>query len=155
MTEVPLFPLWVTVLLTVWGLIGPLAGIGIGHYLTRSWQKKQWTLDNKKAEYRELISTLSQSAHFILNNSPYLTLPNKMGGLKSGEQERQSDEAADRGHSIIADRIFIANFVAEEHIAERWSAVLKEKRVDRFWREWGDLHRLLLRAAREDLKLRS
>jgi hypothetical protein len=84
------------------GALSGLLGVILGAFLTRSWQRKQWLLDNKKAEYRELISILSQAAHYILNNSPHLQGPNPLGNLKSGEQERLSDEAADRGHTIIS-----------------------------------------------------
>jgi hypothetical protein len=50
--------------------IGPLAGVVIGAWLSRSWQKKQWALDSKKTEYRELISTLSQSVQCLAENLP-------------------------------------------------------------------------------------
>jgi hypothetical protein len=135
------------------GALSGLLGVILGTYLTRSWQREQWLLDSKKAEYRELISVLSQAAHCILNNSPHLQLPNPLGSFKSGEQERLSDEAADRGHVTIADRIFIADTIAREKISERWVAVLKEKRIDKFWDAWEELHRLLLKVSREDLKL--
>jgi hypothetical protein len=55
MQEVPLFPLWVTVFLTIWVPIGPLMGIVVGHYLTRSWQHRQWIADNQKEEYKNLL----------------------------------------------------------------------------------------------------
>jgi hypothetical protein len=89
------------VLVRAWSGIGPLIGALIGSWLTRSWQRKQWLLESKKAEYRELLSVLSQSAHCILNNSPHLTVQG-MGTLKSGEQERESDEAAADGSSLYA-----------------------------------------------------
>jgi len=75
--------------------------------------------------------------------------------LKSGEQERLCDEAADRGHTIISDRIFIADAIAREKIDQCWVTVLKEKRIDKFWNAWEELHRLLLKLSREDLKLKS
>lgn len=136
------------------GALSGLLGVILGAYLTRSWQRKQWLLDSKKAEYQELLSVLSQAAHYILNNSPRLQLPNGIGGVKSGEQERLSGEAADRGHATIADRVFISDTMAREKIGERWLAVLKEKRVDGFWNAWEELHRLLLKVSREDLNLK-
>jgi hypothetical protein len=140
--------------LPLFGALSGLLGVIIGAYLTRSWQRKQWLLDSKKAEYRELLSVLSQAAHYILNNSP-LQVPNTLGSLKSGEQQRLSDEAADRGHAIISDRIFIADVIAREKIEQRWVAVLKEKRVDTFWNAWEELHGLLLKVSRKDLGLKS
>jgi hypothetical protein len=137
-----------------WSVIGPLAGVCIGAWLSRSWQRKQWVLESKKGEWRELISCLSQSAHFILNNSPHLIGPGGMGGLKSGEQERQSDEAIDRGHTVIADRIFIADIMEREKIGDRWLAVVKHRDVNKFWSGWTELHRVLLKAARSGLGLK-
>jgi hypothetical protein len=45
--------------LIVWGAIGPLVGIFVGHVLIRSWQQKQWMLDRRKEEWRELLTTLT------------------------------------------------------------------------------------------------
>jgi hypothetical protein len=61
------------------GALSGLLGVTLGAYLTRSWQRKQWLLDNKKTEYRELLSVLSQAAHCILNNSPHLQHPGALG----------------------------------------------------------------------------
>jgi hypothetical protein len=135
-----------------WSGIGPLVGVCVGAWLSRSWQRKQWELESKKAEYRELISCLSQSAHFILNNSPHLSR-GAVFNVKSGEQERQSDEAIDRGHAIIADRIFIADFMEREKVGDRWLAVVKQGDVSGFWNGWTALHRVLLEAACRDLNL--
>jgi hypothetical protein len=142
------------VLVRAWSGIGPLIGALIGSWLTRSWQRKQWLLESRKAEYRELMSVLSESANCILNNSQRLAVQG-MGTIKSGEQERQSDEAATRGHRIIEDRIFMADTVAREKIDERWVVLLKEKDIRKFWEAWDELHRLLLKMAREDLNLKS
>jgi len=60
MQEVSLFPLWVTVFLTVWAAVGPLLGIVVGHYLTSSWQRRQWLADNRKDEYRKLLAGLNR-----------------------------------------------------------------------------------------------
>jgi hypothetical protein len=60
MQEVLLFPLWVTVFLTIWAAVGPLLGIVVGHYLTRSWQRRQWLADNRKDEYRKLLAGLNR-----------------------------------------------------------------------------------------------
>ena len=60
MQQVSLFPLWVTVFLTIWAALGPLLGIVVGHYLTRSWQRRQWIADNQKEEYRKLLAGLNR-----------------------------------------------------------------------------------------------
>jgi|SRR6266436_4258875 len=60
MNEIPLFPWWLIVGLAVWAAIGPLAGIVIGHYLVRSWQRRQWIADNRKDEYRKILGALNR-----------------------------------------------------------------------------------------------
>jgi hypothetical protein len=50
-----------TIALALWGVIAPLIGILFGHYLTRSWQRDQWLLDNRKQGCRELLSVLSKT----------------------------------------------------------------------------------------------
>jgi hypothetical protein len=43
----------------VWAVAGPLAGVGLGAWLTARWQRKKWILDNKLAEYRGILDALS------------------------------------------------------------------------------------------------
>jgi hypothetical protein len=53
--------------ITLWTTLGPLIGVAIGALLTpfctSRWQRKQWLLDGKKAEYRELLSVLARIAY--------------------------------------------------------------------------------------------
>jgi hypothetical protein len=60
----------------------------IGAWLTRSWQRKQWILEGKKAEYRELLSTLSESYHTIRSH-----VPAAKPVVISAERDRASAEA--------------------------------------------------------------
>jgi|ERR1700733_1051519 len=60
MQEAQLFPLWVTVFLTMWGVIGPIVGLLTGHYLSTSAQRKRWIADNQKDEYRKLLAALTK-----------------------------------------------------------------------------------------------
>src|ERR1700691_1251014 len=117
-----------------WNGIGPLVGVFVGAWLSRSWQRKQSVLDSKKAEYRELISCLSQSMHSIMNNSGSSVAG---GRLTSGEELRDIDWAESRGYNIISDRVFIADVMTREKVRERWLTVVKQQ-ADRsqFWAEW-------------------
>ena len=137
------------VFLQIWSAVGPLLGICFGAYLSRSWQRKQWTLAEKRTEYRELLSTLSRSVRTIINNSPGLW----SGGLSmtSGEQEKQVMEADSEARSVIEDRIFVHDTVQREKILERWQLIAGEQRIDRFLDYWGSLHKTLVEAAHEDL----
>jgi len=45
----------------VWAAVGPLVGVWIGAVLAKRWQREQWIADNKRAEYRKLLTTLTRS----------------------------------------------------------------------------------------------
>jgi len=69
MSEVPLMPLWVTIFLTLWAAVGPLVGILIGHYLVRSWQRRQWLAYNQKEEYRKVLAGLNRLNMVLVDQS--------------------------------------------------------------------------------------
>jgi hypothetical protein len=50
-----------TLIVSSVGIGGALVGIVIGHFPTRSSQHEQWRRDNRKQEYRELLSCLSDT----------------------------------------------------------------------------------------------
>jgi len=58
----------------MWNAIGPLVGVVIGALLTPwvawHWQRKQWMLDNKKQEYRDLLDGLLQASDEIIDARP-------------------------------------------------------------------------------------
>src|SRR5882724_8220281 len=87
-------------------LIGVLVGFGANYIIQRqlrSWQRQQWVLESKQAEWKELIGTLCQSSRCMLDNSP-------LGfeiSVRTGEQDRRSYEADSEARKTIQDRIFI------------------------------------------------
>jgi len=132
--------------------IGVLIGFA-GNFLIqrqlRSWQREQWILDSKKAEWKELIGTLCQDTRFMLDNSP-------LGfevSVRTVEQDRKNYEADSEARKTIQDRIFIAKIMQEEKILERWQLLTAEGDISKFWSNWNDLHATLVKAAQEDLKI--
>jgi len=49
----------------IWSAVGPLMGVCLGAYIASRNQRKQWLLDNKRQEYRELLTALTNG---ILNS---------------------------------------------------------------------------------------
>ncbi len=45
-----------TLALVFWGVIAPLVGILVGHYLSRSWQREQWFRDKRYEDYQAVLS---------------------------------------------------------------------------------------------------
>jgi hypothetical protein len=136
------------ILSTVCSLLG-ISGL-LTLFLTRSWQRKQWLRDQKMAEYRELLSALSKSAHYILRTSPHHVFAGMT--MRSGDEERQSAEADVEARRVIADRILIAKRIRSENILERWQGITAEKDGSKFWIGWLELHQALIRIACDDLE---
>jgi hypothetical protein len=134
-----------------WSGVGPLVGVFVGAWLSRSWQRKQWVMDNRKAEYRELISGLRECAHEIVHNPGSTVASDK---LNSGEELPDVDGPEARGYNLISDRLFIADAMTREKVRQRWLAVVgQQANHTKFWAEWSTLYRLLVKTARLDLKL--
>jgi hypothetical protein len=107
MQESPLSPLWVTVFLTIWAALGPLAGILVGHYLTRSWQRRQWIADNQKEEYRKLLSGLNR-----LNMVLILDHTNHNVGIQDIKEAMEEITIA------LNTSLFIVDFLERSKVAD-------------------------------------
>jgi hypothetical protein len=126
--------------LIVWGAIGPLVGIFVGHVLIRSWQQKQWMLDRRKEEWRELLTTLTRS---------FVTICKLTGPM------RALDEAQTVAQTTIRDRIFIAKEVKELKIYETWVTATRAFEKDMiympFAEQYAVINAKIVDAATKDL----
>jgi hypothetical protein len=132
-------------------LIGALFAFGGNFVLllrSQSHQRKQWILDNKKSEWRELISTLCRSARSIMHNHPWGV------GTIAGPQAKLADAADDEARMVIQDRLSIADVMRKENVFELWDRGIAKDDVRLFWADWKDLHATLVKAARKDLGLK-
>lgn len=132
----------------IWSVIGPLVGVLIGAGLTRSWQRKQWVLENKKSEYRELISVLSRSYHSIVAN-----LPTTQAAVTSPETERALGEDWVAGLQVIEDRVFIDKEVRDAKIRAQWWDI-GGRDLKQNTERWQVLHEALVTTAHKDLGIR-
>jgi hypothetical protein len=134
-----------------WSGLGPLLGVGIGAWLTRAWQRKQWELDSKKAEYRELISTLSQNIHAIATTH----LDAERNATE--EQKRSIMDGYLAGMNSIEDRIFIDKKIRAAKIGELWEQLdlaAGDEAFQRFWGTWNNIHDHLVKMAHDDLGIK-
>jgi len=98
------------------GIVGALAGIVIGHFLTRSSQHRQWIRDNRKQEYRELLSSISDAYLHIVQIKPGL-------GWEKEAYLRTEQVKAD-SFRVLHDRIFIAQEIKDADIMPLWLWVI-------------------------------
>jgi len=136
----------------IWNVVGPLVGVFIGAYLTTHIQRKQWLLDNKKQEYRELLSTLTRCFNEISEaHMPMVAF--------SPEDHRRHTAAVKESLAVIRDRIFIARDLEVMKLEDRWTlGLLGLNSVDRdaseFSALFGTLRAEILNAAERALRKR-
>jgi hypothetical protein len=92
-----------------WAVIGPLVGVLIGAYIANRNQRKQWQLESKRVEYRELLNTLTECG------SDLLAFP--MGDPQS---RREFAETVRRSVNTIYNRLFAADTVIRLNLMVRW-----------------------------------
>jgi hypothetical protein len=91
-----------------WSVLGPLVGIGVGAWLSRSGDRKKWLNDKRAEECRELITSITHSATLRLN-------------MGQGISPKEANDAYMESLRIIHDRIFIAEEVEEKQVLESWA----------------------------------
>jgi len=140
----------------IFGLVGVIVGlIGnmIAQFFLHRWQRKQWILDCKKAEWRELIGTLVESERGIWENSPHFAYDFEPSKEEAEEHGRRFSEADSKARRTIEDRIFISRYIKKEDVLERWQLIAGEENLSRTRELWQDLHASLVQAAHRDLDL--
>jgi len=88
--------------------ISGLAGVLAGGWITSSIQRRQWLLENRKQEYRELLEGFFKASEDIIKARP---------NIKTGMSPELTD-AVWRGQRIVRSRVFIAREIEAEGIPE-------------------------------------
>lgn len=118
------------IFLNIWAIFGPLVGIVIGSWLTTRNQRKHWILDNKRDEYRELLTTIADTG------SNLLIFYGAKPGFTIGPGTQMTGEALRKSVDTIYNRLFIAGQVGRLDILTRWkegiSALQSSRDVNAF-----------------------
>lgn len=142
MSEVPLMPLWVTIFLTLWAAVGPLVGILIGHYLVRSWQRRQWLADNQKEEYRRVLAGLNRLNMALIELHCY-------GNVDAQEIKQAMEEST----IALNTSLFITDFLEESKVAGDVLAAAKKitqgGSFDDYRKEYWKAVNLIIASAKE------
>ena len=144
MSEVPLFPLWVTVFLTLWAAVGPIAGVLIGHYLLRGAQRRQWVSDNRLKEWRELIEVLISAFAIILRVRAI--------DVKGEQNRRELHENGLRAIEVISNRVFIHDDVERIRLLDQWNNATHTFLVEGNSREFSAAFQKIMAKVREAAK---
>ncbi len=136
-------------------LVGVIIGFAGNYFIQRqlrSWQREQWGLEARKAEWRELLTTLCGCVN-TCGISLLTGEPGDRRAIRDG-QELKYSEANAEAHKIIGDRIFIAERVRSDKVIDQWESIVHAETVDAFWTNWDQLHAALVKAALDDMKIR-
>jgi hypothetical protein len=138
-----------------------LLGVLFGGWITWRYQHKQWVMENKKQEYRDLIDGLCQASEEIIKARQNIDV-----GVN-----QELLNAVWKGMRVVRNRIFVAREIREGGIEEDWDTIrrlaLWEPNEDKLpikGGRWGyttngvvilrnELDEKLLAIARRDLKL--
>ena len=76
-----------------WAAAGPLVGVLLGALLGRSWDRRKWLNDNRKEEYRELITALTDAAVALIervqsDDGSHMMLVRKRADFIRARQDR-------------------------------------------------------------------
>ena len=109
------------IFLNIWAAVGPLLGVALGGWLTMKNQRRLWILDNKRAEYRKLMSTLTRTYTMLM----YVYSDT----ARTGKDELKCKNMRLAALNVMRDRIFIAKEVAKMGISIKWSKAVGELNV--------------------------
>ena len=95
-------------------VIGALIGALLTPWISWFWQHKQWKLDHKKQEYRELVDGLFQATEEIIRARPE---------GRAGWNQAVTN-AAWSGTRLVQNRIFIAREIRDNGIPDDWQQIV-------------------------------
>jgi len=103
----------------IWSILGVLIGVLVGAYIADRIQKKRENSNSKKEEFRDLLTTLTQSARKIADFHG----PNDS---HSTEEERAYYEAKERALIAIENRLFITTEIEKINLRSRWISAVHD-----------------------------
>jgi hypothetical protein len=104
-----------TIILGIWGALGPIVGIYLGAHIANRNQRKQWLSDCKKEEYSSLLSAVTEASVICA------TLP-----LVQGPEEQSAAAAARKRVGEVAfSKIFIASAIKRLRVTQRWEDAVR------------------------------
>ena len=105
----------ITLIVAGMGIGGTLGSGLVAQWMTRNSQQKQWLLNNRKEEFRELMTALARSYSAIQRVTVFGKLAEEDGvAIQTAESDAMT---------TIRDRIYTSFEVQELKIESRWSNI--------------------------------
>jgi hypothetical protein len=101
----------------IMGMVGTAVGAILNNQLSKSSQRSQWLADAKKAEYKELLTTLNECFVLIVELS-------RPGVARDPEGQRELLRTAGRSMRAISDKIYIADVIIKLDLMNRWETAV-------------------------------
>jgi hypothetical protein len=147
-----------TTALTVWACIGPLAGIYLGHRLTRQKEDRE----KRQSEFRELLGALATAYTMMQRYIVKMKFEGEKDALEVStltELESKLEQVKLDSFRVLHDRIVIARELDSADIIRRWAEAFhnferagseQEGAEKRFAERYFAIRDILLRMARNE-----
>lgn len=116
-------PTAVSLVATGIGVVSALSGVYLGQRMSRTGQREQWLMDERKEEFRELIVGLEESMRSEVEYAIYTS-------KYTDEERRLLSRKTSDFYTIVRTRIFTANEVKIIDVYERWREALDDHRSE-------------------------
>jgi hypothetical protein len=113
----------ITLVIAGLGIAGTLGGIIVGHLLTRSWQRKQWLMDQRQSEFRELVLALEESLRAYLTKWLFTEAFTK-------EEHKEIFIRQSGFLKVVRTRIFTSKDMVRLNADERWGEAIHDYKKD-------------------------
>ena len=100
-----------------------LTGVYLTQRFSRQVNREHWLLDNKKQEYRELLTALTQAFSAVVEL--YSALIAHTIVVQTPAQEAEYDEIMTTAMVVVSDRLFIRREMKQINLAKRWQDLVK------------------------------
>jgi len=142
----------VTLIVGGLGILGTLGGVVVGQYMARTWERRQWLLEKKIDEYRELLTTITEAyAYFILNH--------RSGVAQSPEIQQHLNDLNSQSLQVIRTRILVAKEIREKDVMNLWADALRKYddsfEVDPFTWEYHKVCNIIVKLALDESEKRT
>jgi len=128
---------------SIWSAVGPLIGVLVGANIANRNQRKHWLLDNRRAEYRKLLTTLTRAYGDIMNTY-------SQAGI-TGKDMHRCERVRLNAINVIRDRIFISEEVTKMELLEKWNSAavtfIKDRNYELFATRFSEVMDSLRRSA--------